>query len=91
MPVIYPAIIGARQELRGEGLRRLAALMSVSKKYLGTNTGFMHMAACFGDDNFVFAHSEHEGKPWWLYPKDNHFWENESVETVIQRIGEKWL
>jgi len=57
-PVIYPTIPNARQELRNAagGMRKMMALMSVSKKYLGVNTSFMNIASCFGDDNIVFQH-----------------------------------
>jgi ADP-heptose:LPS heptosyltransferase/glycosyltransferase involved in cell wall biosynthesis len=57
-PVIYPTIPNARQELRNAagGIRKMMALMSVTKKYLGVNTSFMNIASCFGDDNIVFQH-----------------------------------
>jgi ADP-heptose:LPS heptosyltransferase/glycosyltransferase involved in cell wall biosynthesis len=57
-PVVYPTIPNARQELRNAAgsIRKMMALMSVCKKYLGVNTSFMNIASCFGDDNIVFQH-----------------------------------
>ena len=57
-PIIYPTIPNARQELRDAAgsMRKMMAIMSVCRKYLGVNTSFMNIAACFGDDNIVFQH-----------------------------------
>jgi hypothetical protein len=91
MPVIFEAVNGARQELRGLDLRKVSAIMSISKKYLGTNTGFMHIATCFSNDNFVFMHRGFAGIEEWIYPKNRNFWEYESVDYVIEKIKKEWL
>ena len=91
MPCIYPTIPNARQELRNTDIRKLMALMSVSKKYLGPNTGFMHIARCFGVDNFVFMHHDYAGGLDWRYDDNQNFWENDPLEDVINRVCHRWM
>jgi hypothetical protein len=67
------------------------ALQAVTKRYLGPNTGFMHIAACFSNDNFIFLHHQYAGDSEWIYPNQNNFFEDEPIESVIQRALDKWL
>jgi len=91
LPNLYDTVPNARQELRNLDLRRVAALQSISKKYLGSNTGFMHIAMCFGDDNFIHMHHQYGGNDEWLYPQANNFWEDATLDAVINTMQAKWL
>jgi ADP-heptose:LPS heptosyltransferase/glycosyltransferase involved in cell wall biosynthesis len=57
-PFINMTIPNARQELRNAagGLRKIMAIMSLSKRYIGMATGFINIAACFGENNIVLQH-----------------------------------
>lgn len=91
MPRVMKTTLAARQELRGLDIRRIFALMSASKKYLGVNTGLMAAATAFGDDNFVFMHSKLGGDPHWIFPHNKNFFEYEKFDDIIDRIKKDWM
>ena len=84
-------IPGARQELRGVEWRKAMALMKVSGKYLGTNTGFLPMANAFGADHFVFHDTRFVNPSEWEYPDNHNFYQTDSIESVIDDIKKHWL
>lgn len=88
---VMKTVPNARQELRGIPLRKAFALMSITKKYLGVNTGWMHAAAAFGYDNYVFLHRGIAGDPHWLYPENKNFFENEPLDFVLHKIKNDWM
>lgn len=90
LPCVYDTVLNARQELRNLDLRHAMALQCVSGKYLGSNTGFIHIAQCFGTDNAMFAHTKFAGDTEWLYPEAYNFFEDAKVEDVIQKLIEMW-
>lgn len=90
MPCVYDTVPAARQELRNLDLRKVMALQAVTKRYLGSNTGFMHIAACFSNDNIVFLHHQYAGDTEWLYPQLHNFYEDAKVVDIIALIGEVW-
>jgi len=81
----------ARQELRGVDWRKAMALMKVSGKYLGTNTGFLPMANAFGSEHFVFHDTRFVNPSEWEYPDNINFYETNRIETVIRHIKNHWL
>ena len=87
---IHNTCKAARQELRGLPIRRAAAIMSLSKKHLGTNTGFMHIATCFADGQFCYMGKDPTGQEDWLYPQNNNFFEAEQPENIARRIITAW-
>jgi len=88
---LLESIPNAKQELRGLSIRNIMAVMSVSKRYLGVNTGFMPMASAFGDDNVVFADNRCAGDGTWLFPRNAHMWNIFSLEKNLNIIKNKWL
>jgi ADP-heptose:LPS heptosyltransferase len=88
---IMETIPNARQELRGLGIREIMSLMSVTKRYLGVNTGFMPMATAFGDNNIIFADNRCAGDPTWLFPQNTHIWNVHSLEMILKIIKTKWM
>ena len=88
---IMDTIPNARQELRGLPIRKLIAIMSLSKKYLGVNTGLMPIASAFSYDNIIYMKRNSAGDASWIFPKNNHFWEDWTVEQVQELVKEKWL
>ncbi len=94
MPFLYDTVRNARQDLRNFDLRRIMGLQSVAGKYLGPNTAFYHIARCFDNDSFTFMHRKHAGTNEWLYPESStfsHFFEDENVNSVINRIKDRWI
>jgi hypothetical protein len=85
---IYPAIPGARQELRGFGLRKLFAMMSVSRKYLGVNTGWMVAGCAFGYDNYTVLQNK---TPFWMFPRNKNFVKEDDYATIRKTIEEDWM
>lgn len=81
----------ARQELRDCAIRDAMALQYLSKRYLGTNTGFYHIAHCFGTNNFTFMHKQFAGGPEWTYPLENFIWNDEPLDSIRKRIRERWI
>jgi ADP-heptose:LPS heptosyltransferase len=90
-PRIMKTSTNARQELRGQPIRKIFALMSLSKKYLGVNTGWMAAATAFGNDNFVFMHSAIAGDPHWIFPCNKNFFEYEPFDSIVARIKKDWM
>jgi ADP-heptose:LPS heptosyltransferase len=90
-PRVMRTIRNARQELRGQPVRRIFALMSLSKKYLGVNTGWMAAATAFGFDNYVFMHTAIAGDPHWIFPNNKNFFQYESFDAIKQKIKSDWM
>lgn len=88
---IMETVPNARQELRGLEIRKLMAILSVCKKYIGTNTGIMPMATAFGNDNIIFMHRSYGGDEAWMFPQNTHFFENQSLLDVKDLIYKKWI
>ena len=84
-------IAGARQELRGIEWRKAMALMEVSGKYLGTNTGFLPMANAFGSNHFVYQDSRFVNPSEWEYPDNHNFYEFTDIDNVKFDIERYWL
>jgi len=89
MPMVCSTIKGSRQEFRNFGLRKTFALMFVSGKYFGVDTGYMHAASCFGNDNFVFIGSK--DSEMWTYPDNKNFFRNEPFQEIKERIKNDWM
>lgn len=88
---IMTTVPNARQEFRGYEPRKLMALMSVSKRYLGVNTGFMPIATAFGSDNIIFADNRCAGDETWLFPQNTHIWNFHSITEILNIVKEKWI
>lgn len=88
---LMPTVPNARQEFRGYETRKLMALMSVSKRYFGVNTGFMPIATAFGLDNIVFADNRCAGDGTWLFPQNTHIWNFHSLSEIMEIIKNKWM
>lgn len=88
---VMTTVPNARQEFRGYDVRKLIALMSVSRRYLGVNTGFMPIATAFGSDNVVFADNRCAGDGTWLFPQNTHIWNFHSVDEIMEIVKNKWM
>lgn len=85
---VYPTIPGTRQELRGAPLRRIFALMSVSKKYLGVNTGWMVAGCAFGYDNYTVLQNK---TPFWMFPGCKNFEQADDYMKIKKTIEGDWM
>jgi hypothetical protein len=90
MPFLYDTVKNARQELRNIPIRHLIILSAIAKRYLGTNTGGMHIATAFGNNNIIFMNSKEGGEEGWIYPQNTHFWEYDSMDKIKQIVSNKW-
>jgi len=92
MPRVMSTISNARQELRGLPIRNIFGLMYHSRKYLGTNTGWMACATAFGNDNFCYMY---DPKMWgafhWVFPRNNNIFLEDPFEQTMARIKEAWM
>ena len=90
----------ARQELRGFPVRKIFALMACSKKYLGTNTGWLPAATAFSNDNYCYYGTD-DGRVMdnpkvmnfhhWDFPANKNIYADESIDSVIERIRRDWM
>jgi|GEM_PF-5608151 len=89
---VLPTIRGAKQDLRTLSLRRAMAVMANSKKHLGIDTAFMHIAAALDNDCFIYWCTRLKDRiPYWGYPQHKIFLEEDKIEDIITRIEKDWL
>jgi ADP-heptose:LPS heptosyltransferase len=92
VPVVFETIPGTRQELRNLDIRKIAAIMSLSKKYIGIDTAFSHLATCFGNDNYIYYIDHPEHYPNWSYPSNKNFIQNNfDTNALIDSIQKDWM
>lgn len=86
---INSTIHSALQDLRPLPLRIKLALLSLVKRYVGIDTGFMHAAHCFGN-SFVYINKNLDSHATWVYDEDTKFYSDTNKDKLIAQITDKW-